>query len=117
MAELAYREVYVMNKIEARRHLVQSYEKTGSYSQAARLWHTSRHVVRKWVRRYRELGEDGLQDQSRQPHHCPRQQALSEASAGAGWPTGPVGIGTQRPQKPVATVTLSHTSMAIQPTR
>ena len=62
-----------MNHIEARHRLVQSYEETGSYSQTARLWHTSRHVVRKWVRRYQELGQDGLQDQSRRPHHCPRQ--------------------------------------------
>ena len=106
-----------MNKIEARRHLVQSYEKTGSYSQTAQLWHTSRHVVRKWVQRYREPGAEGLQDQSRRPHDCPRQQVLSEASAGAGWPTGPVEIGTQRLQKPVPTVTLSHASMAMQPTR
>lgn len=73
MPELAYREVYAMNRIEARRRLIQSYEETGSYSQTARLWHTSRHVVRKWVRRHRELGENGLEDQSRRPHHCPRQ--------------------------------------------
>lgn len=73
MPELAYREVCVMNQVEARRRLIQSYEETGSYSQTARLWHTSRHVVRKWVRRYQELGEDGLEDQSRRPHHCPRQ--------------------------------------------
>ena len=70
MPELAYREVYAMNRVEARHLLIQTFEKTGSYSQTARLWHTSRHVVRKWVRRYQELGEDGLEDQSRRPHHC-----------------------------------------------
>ena len=73
MPELAYREVYAMNKTEARRHMIRTYNKTGSYSRTARLWQTSRHVVRRWVRRYRELGEQGLQDRSRRPHHCPRQ--------------------------------------------
>ena len=75
MAELVYREVYAMSKIEARRHLIQTYEKTGSYSQTAWLWHTSRHVVPRWVVRYRELGEDVLLDQSRRPHHCPPPDA------------------------------------------
>jgi DNA invertase Pin-like site-specific DNA recombinase len=57
MPELAYREVYAMNRIEARRRLIQRYEETGSYSQTARLWHTSRHVVRKWpTRRPRRSG-------------------------------------------------------------
>ena len=73
MPELAYREVCAMNRIEARRRLIQTYEQTGSYTQCARLWNTSRHVVRKWVRRYRELGEKGLHDRSRRPQRCPRQ--------------------------------------------
>ena len=44
MAELAYREVYTMNRKEARRHLVHTYEQTQNYSQTARQWHTSRQA-------------------------------------------------------------------------
>jgi len=62
-----------MNHVEARHRLIQSYRETDSYSETARLWHTSRHLVRKWVRRYRESEEEGLQDRSRRPHHSPRQ--------------------------------------------
>lgn len=73
MAELAYREVYAMNRVEARRRLVQTYQRTRNYSETARLWHTSRHVVRKWVRRHQKLGDAALRDRSRRPHHTPRQ--------------------------------------------
>jgi len=73
VAELAYREVYAMNRVEARRRMVQTYQRTRNYSETARRWNTSRHVVRRWVRRYQELGETGLQDRSRRPHHSPRQ--------------------------------------------
>lgn len=73
MAELAYGEVYAMNRVEARRRLVQTYQRTRNYSETARLWHTSRHVVRKWVRRHQKLGDASLGDRSRRPHHTPRQ--------------------------------------------
>jgi putative transposase len=73
MAELAYREVYAMNRVEARKQLLRTYQETGSISETARLWHTSRQVVRKWVQRYEEQGEAGLADRSRRPHHSPRQ--------------------------------------------
>ena len=77
MPELAYWEVYAMNRVEARRRLIQSYQETGSYSDTARLWHTSRHLVRKWVRRYRESEEDGLQDRFRRPHHSPQRRRFT----------------------------------------
>ena len=67
MAELAYREVYAMNKAKARHHLIETYARTGSISQTARSWGTSRAVVRKWVRRFEQEGEEGLQDRSRCP--------------------------------------------------
>jgi len=54
--DLSYREVYTMNREEARRKLVETYMSTGNLSQTARLWGTSRHLVRKWVRRYQEEG-------------------------------------------------------------
>jgi len=73
MAELAYREVYSMNKIAARRKLIQTYKQTGSIRATARIWRTSPQVIRKWVRRYQKEGEKGLQDRSRRPHHIPRR--------------------------------------------
>ncbi len=75
MAELAYREVYAMNRVEARKQLVRTYEETGSIKATAEAWHTSRQVVRKWVRRSRQEGEAGLADRSRRPHHSPRRTA------------------------------------------
>jgi len=73
MADLAYREVYTMNWIEARLRLVTTYQETGSIRETARRWHTSRQVVRKWLRRYEARGLSGLEDRSRRPHNSPRQ--------------------------------------------
>ena len=47
--DISYYEVYTMNKEEARRLIIETYLDN-------RLWHTSRHVVRKWVRRFEEEG-------------------------------------------------------------
>lgn len=73
MADLAYRRVYAMNKIEARRLLIESWQETQSIRGTARLWHTSPQVVRKWVRRFLAEGDQGLDDRSRRPHHSPRR--------------------------------------------
>jgi len=50
-----------MNPREARRILIKDYQETKSYSQTARNFSTHRRVVRKWVRRYQEQGESGLE--------------------------------------------------------
>lgn len=71
--ELSYREVYRMNPQEARRRLVETYQQTGSLSETARRWGTSRQLVRKWVRRFHQGGEAGLQDRSRRPKTSPRR--------------------------------------------
>jgi putative transposase len=73
MADVAYRQVYAMNAVQARKCLVQAYQEIGSISETARRWHTSRQVVRKWVRRFEQEGEEGLHDRSRRPHHSPHQ--------------------------------------------
>jgi hypothetical protein len=36
MAELAYREVYAMNRVEATKHLLQTYQETGTICKTAR---------------------------------------------------------------------------------
>jgi hypothetical protein len=45
MASLAYRRLYKMNKVEARKELIKTYQETGSISATARLWNTSRQVM------------------------------------------------------------------------
>jgi len=56
MADLAYREVYVMNAEKGRQRLVMTYQKTGCIAETARRWHISRQVVRKWLLRFRRHG-------------------------------------------------------------
>lgn len=73
MADLAYRTVYAMNDVQARMHLVRTYQRTGSLSATAREWRTSRHTVRKWVRRYEAEGLEGLKDRTRRPRHSPNR--------------------------------------------
>lgn len=63
--DISYRQLYRMNQEEARRQIVTTYLDTGSISQVARLWQTSRNVVRKWVRRFEDEGEEGLKDRSK----------------------------------------------------
>lgn len=74
--DLSYKEAYTMNGEEARRRLVNTYLATRNLSATARLWHTSRHLVRKWVRRYQEQGEKGLVGLSHRPRTSPRQVCL-----------------------------------------
>ncbi len=38
---------------------------------AAKAFHTSPNVVRKWLKRFKAQGYTGLEDQSRKPHHSP----------------------------------------------
>jgi transposase len=73
MADVAYREVYAMNNVEARKLLIRTFQDTRSISATARQWHTSCQVVRKWHRRFQQEGEAGLRDRSRRPHHSPNQ--------------------------------------------
>ncbi|MCL0094356.1 helix-turn-helix domain-containing protein [Dehalococcoidales bacterium] len=71
--DISYYEVYTMSKEEARRLIIETYLDTGNLSLTARLWHTSRHVVRKWVRRFEEKGDEGIRDRSRRPQSSPQQ--------------------------------------------
>ena len=71
--EIFYQEMSKIDKIEARKRVIETYLETGSIRKTARLWGTSRGVVRKWVRRYESRGEEGLKDLSRRPHYSPRK--------------------------------------------
>ena len=71
--DLSYKELYQMNPVAARLNLVRSYEKTHNITATAKEWHTSRHTVRKWVRRYAAAGKAGLADRSHTPRNSPRR--------------------------------------------
>ena len=73
MANMAYEEVFAMTRAQTRHRLVLTYQATGSISETACRWRTSRHVVRKWLLRYEQEGERRLEDRSHRPHSCPRQ--------------------------------------------
>ena len=63
--EVLYQEMYKMKSAEARKWLVTTYREIKSIRKTAKLWGTSRFVVRKSLRRYKEKGEEGLEDVSR----------------------------------------------------
>jgi len=71
--DVSYKEAYVMNPQQTRTKLVETYLACGSIAETARQWHTSRNLVRKWVRRYQQGGLAGLQDRSRRPSHSSAQ--------------------------------------------
>ena len=58
---LTYYHLWKMNPREARRILIKDYQETKSYSKTARNFATHRRIVRKWVLRYQEKGEIGLE--------------------------------------------------------
>jgi len=74
--EVLYQEMYKMKAVEARKKVIKTYEETKSIRKTAKLWGTSRLVVRKWVRRYHERGEKGLEDVSRRPKRSPLRTPL-----------------------------------------
>ena len=69
--------MYKMKSVEARKRLVTTYRETKSIQKTAKLWGTSRLVVRKWLKRYKEKGEKGLEDVSRRPRRSPRRTPQS----------------------------------------
>jgi transposase len=68
---LTYYHLWKMNPTEARKILVKDYEGSKSYSQTARNFATHRRIVRKWVLRYQEEGEIGLESFSPIPKSQP----------------------------------------------
>ena len=62
-----------MNPIQARKRIVHIYQQTQNYCETARRCHTSPQLVRKWVKRYRQYGEQGLHDLPKTPKRQPRK--------------------------------------------
>lgn len=74
--EIFYHQMCKIDKIEARKMLIKTYKELRSIRKAAKTWGTSRNVVRKWIRRYKEEGEKGLKDISHKPHFSPKRVSL-----------------------------------------
>jgi transposase InsO family protein len=65
------------SEIKQRLTWVQMYLETGDVGLTCRRCGISRPTLRKWVKRYEELGIDGLTSQSRRPHHSPGQKVFA----------------------------------------
>jgi hypothetical protein len=55
------------------RYQMVQYAKERGIKPAARFFHTSPPVVRKWLKRFQTEGYSGLNDHSHKPHHSPRK--------------------------------------------
>ncbi len=79
---LAFRleELYTIThpegKMRVRLEVVRIYQECQSLRETARRLGVSRNTVRKWVRRFQALGDEGLKDQPRRPHRFPRRIPL-----------------------------------------
>ena len=65
-------------EIKARLKWVQLYEETGDAGFVCRRCGISRPTLRKWSRRFKEHGLEGLRSRSRRPHKSPRQKVSPE---------------------------------------
>ncbi len=48
--EIFYKKMWEIDREKARQMLIETYLNTGSIKETARLWGTSRNVVRKWLK-------------------------------------------------------------------
>lgn len=73
--EIFYQEIWKMKRVEARKRLVKTYKETHNIRKIAKSWGTSWGVVRRWIRRYEEREDLGLEDRSRKPRSSPFKTA------------------------------------------
>lgn len=66
------------HQVRMRLKWVRLFEETGNASKVSRRCGISRPTLRKWYGRYRVLGVEGLQDQSRRPHRSPNSKITPE---------------------------------------
>ena len=69
----AYQLTHQEGKVNLRLKIVHTWQECGSLRETARQLSISRNTVRKWVRRYQEEGEAGLQDRPCRTHRSPHQ--------------------------------------------
>lgn len=68
-------------EIKARLNWLTLYEKTGDAGLVCRRCGISRPTLRKWIKRYKKLGIDGLISRSRKPHHSPQRKVTPDTEA------------------------------------
>lgn len=66
------------HKIKARLEWVKLYSETKNAGFVCRRCGISRPTLRKWWRRFQKLGEAGLNELSRRPHHSPNRKVLDQ---------------------------------------
>lgn len=62
------------SKIKLRLHWIELYKKLGNAGKVCQHYGISRFTLRKWHKRYEELGKDGLIDLSSKPKNSPSQK-------------------------------------------
>lgn len=62
---------------EVKEHMIQLYQQGRSATSICDTLGISRQTLYKWLQRYEAQGPSGLQEQSRRPHHSPRQISAS----------------------------------------
>ncbi|MEO0109855.1 MAG: helix-turn-helix domain-containing protein, partial [candidate division WOR-3 bacterium] len=72
-----YKKLYNKMNKEARFNLrvkmIEEYNKGKNISQISREYGVSRNTLRKWIKRYKEKGEEELKELSRKPHNSPNR--------------------------------------------
>jgi transposase len=71
--DISYKELYMMHPQKAREKMIEVFQQKGNISEVARMFHTSRNTVRKWVKRFSREGLAGLKGCSRRPRYSPRK--------------------------------------------
>ena len=66
-------------KYNFRYHIIQCALKT-SISSAAKVYKTTRKTVRKWVKRYKAYGMEGLKDEKKIPKYIPHKMKENDES-------------------------------------
>ena len=76
-----FRRIYLDRMIQMRLKWIKLYENTYDAGFVCRRCGISRPTLRKWYRRYEELGIDGLKDQSKRPDNSPNLKVTEELQA------------------------------------
>lgn len=71
----------IEQKVKMRLGWIQMYQQTQNAGLVCRRCGISRPTLRKWVRRYQELGQQGLVDQSRCPKTCEPKKVLAQQNS------------------------------------
>ncbi|MEO0116934.1 MAG: helix-turn-helix domain-containing protein [candidate division WOR-3 bacterium] len=79
-----------MNKearFKLRVKMIEDYNQGKTISQISREYGVSRNTLRKWIKRYKEKGEEGLKELSRKPHNLPKeiQEKILEIRRKTNW--------------------------------